>query len=474
MLITLLSILTGLNVSLAATEVLSLDQYLNQVKAKGTNYLAAFSTSQGALKRSNESDLLISPTLFSNIQIGTDRSPRNNPSFEGTRADQQSFELGVSQVTTFGLSGRIYYSLSNTTIYGASSSFLPQPSYYLGRPTLELSQPLIRNGLGSETQALIEASRAQALMTHHLEDYRARMSLVQAEMSYWRLTAAREILAIQNENLERAKKLREWNTGRAKLRLADHSDVLQAEANYRFRLMEQHSAMDEERSASESFNSLRGLSSKSVQESLVKLGDAASLRSDHLIELKKEIIRSDAQSIVEGFKLADASAKMGYEKNLPTLDLVGSVSLNGRSETLSPAVSESLKTQQNIAGVQLKFSMPFNIGQGASDRAAYQAESVAAEARRDRAIFDEERDWSDLIERYKETRKKLDLSQELELAQKEKYEYERGRQSGGRSTTFIVLQFEQDYALAQTMRIRVQAELLGLLAQAKLYKKEGG
>ncbi|MEK6580421.1 MAG: TolC family protein, partial [Bdellovibrionota bacterium] len=356
MLITLLSILTGLNVSLAATEVLSLDQYLNQVKAKGTNYLAAFSTSQGALKRSNESDLLISPTLFSNIQIGTDRSPRNNPSFEGTRADQQSFELGVSQVTTFGLSGRIYYSLSNTTIYGASSSFLPQPSYYLGRPTLELSQPLIRNGLGSETQALIEASRAQALMTHHLEDYRARMSLVQAEMSYWRLTAAREILAIQNENLERAKKLREWNTGRAKLRLADHSDVLQAEANYRFRLMEQHSAMDEERSASESFNSLRGLSSKSVQESLVKLGDAASLRSDHLIELKKEIIRSDAQSIVEGFKLADASAKMGYEKNLPTLDLVGSVSLNGRSETLSPAVSESLKTQQNIAGVQLKFS----------------------------------------------------------------------------------------------------------------------
>lgn len=471
MLFALLSISLTSLASLASGEILSLERYLDQVKSKNGAYQAASSVSQAALLRSDEAGLLTTPTLFSNIQFGTDRSPRNNPTFEGTRADQQSFELGMSQMTSFGLSGRFFYNLSNTTIYGASSQFVPQPSYYLGRPTLELTQSFLRNGFGSETRAAIEASHAQAKITHHLEDYRAKMLLVQAEMAYWRLSAAREILTIQKENLERAQKLRDWNLGRAKIRLADRSDVLQAEANYRYRLMEHQSAIDEERAASDAFNSTRGSGAKSVQEQLISLSDAPPLKSSSGTEIQKDLMRPDAQSAVEGYRAASAAAQLSYDKNLPTLDLVGSMSLNGRSDSMSPAIKDSFKGSQNISGIALKFAMPLDLGQTSNDRAAYRAEVIAAETRRDRALFDEERDWADLVDRHGETKRRVDLAADLVLAQKEKYENERGRQSGGRSTTFMVLQFEQDYALAQAMRIRVQAELLSILAQMKVYKK---
>jgi outer membrane protein TolC len=74
-----------------------------------------------------------------------------------------------------------------------------------------------------------------------------------------------------------------------------------------------------------------------------------------------------------------------------------------------------------------------------------------------------------LARRYAELKERLALVRRLEEAQKEKFIYERDRHSRGKSTVFLVLQFEQDYNSAQINRLRTEAEVLALLATLKTW-----
>ena len=60
----------------------------------------------------------------------------------------------------------------------------------------------------------------------------------------------------------------------------------------------------------------------------------------------------------------------------------------------------------------------------------------------------------------------------MEKLQKEKMLNEQDRLKRGRSTTYQTLVFEQDYAQAQALRIRVQTEILAYHNQLKLYGSE--
>jgi hypothetical protein len=59
---------------------------------------------------------------------------------------------------------------------------------------------------------------------------RLKQILSQAEASYWKLALDRQIVKVQQEALDRAKKIYFWNLEKAKLHLRENSDVLQAEA----------------------------------------------------------------------------------------------------------------------------------------------------------------------------------------------------------------------------------------------------
>ena len=56
--------------------------------------------------------------------------------------------------------------------------------------------------------------------------------------------------------------------------------------------------------------------------------------------------------------------------------------------------------------------------------------------------------------------------------QKEKLEYEKYRFELGRTTTYQVLTFEQDYAQALISRLMIEREILSLHAQLKTYAAE--
>jgi hypothetical protein len=139
--------------SVRGAQVLTLSDFLSQVKEKHLGYQASQLVSQGAMERSQEGELLTSPQLFSNVSYLDDQKPTNNPAFLGRRTVYENYTLGVAQQTSFGLSARLSYKVTRTELFGVNSAFVPLPKFYDVVPQLELTQSLWRNGLGSETRA---------------------------------------------------------------------------------------------------------------------------------------------------------------------------------------------------------------------------------------------------------------------------------------------------------------------------------
>jgi outer membrane protein TolC len=99
----------------------------------------------------------------------------------------------------------------------------------------------------------------------------------------------------------------------------------------------------------------------------------------------------------------------------------------------------------------------------------YRAEAAAAKMKFERKALEEEKDWRDVSSKLTAAQKRLQMAEILESLQREKYNNERNRHRRGRTTTFLVLQFEQDYALAQLARLRTQSEILNLISNMKTF-----
>ena len=87
----------------------------------------------------------------------------------------------------------------------------------------------------------------------------------------------------------------------------------------------------------------------------------------------------------------------------------------------------------------------------------------------DRKVFEQDREWKDLTQKFHDVKKRLLISQKMEAIQKEKWSYELDRHRQGRTTTYQVIMFEQDYTNAYSSRLRIEADLLRLFTQLKTF-----
>ena len=445
---------------------LELGEYLHQVVAEHKGIQGAHDISTGAALRSSEGSLILYPNLFSTIQLGTDEKPTSSTAFQGTKSSANLYSLGITQLTTFGLQAKLSYNLNYYDITGANRTFVPEPTYYDGKAQVELTQSIWRNGFGREVRAAQELFEAQALATSYAEKFKATVTIAEAETIYWRLALARETVAIQQETLARSVKILEWNQRRVNLQLADKVDLLQAEAALQARKLELQAAQDEERSAMTAFNTFRGRDSDVVVEGLTR-PDPNFVSS--LSVPPRDELRDDVKAAKEQTRVAISAAKVGREKALPNLDLFASYALNGRDTATGPTFSESFTTQFPTKAIGLRLSIPLGFGTISNVREGYGLEANAAEMIYERKRFEQDREWNDLVIRFKESKGRLELAETIQSAQRAKLMHERDRLNRGRTTTFQVLSFEQDYATAQLGFVRAETEVLRISAQLKTF-----
>lgn len=448
----------------AGVSALPLTGFLEQVKSGNDGYKAADMNRRAAEGYSGESSLVLAPTFFANAKIDSEGKPSAFPipGFNYSSIDTNTYQAGVSKQFGMGLKTTFTYTASSTEYVGLGAA-----KWYEGRPQIEASMPLWRNFWGRETTGAVDAGRLNALAKAEGQDAQAKQVLIDAEAAYWKLALAREALKVSEDSVARAKSMFEWTSRRERLALADRSEHLQSTAQLKARELDLKVAQDDERAARLSFNSARGVSSDKVAESLEVMNAS-------LIAKWETPNRTRTRPDIEAARLqaeaAEANAKAASERAKPTFELYGLYALNSpHDSTQGDAVADSWKRERPSTQYGVRLNMPLDFGTLKRTQEGYSAEATAQRTVIARKLFDQERDWNDLVARFELAKEKIRLYEELEASQREKLEYERSRQKSGRSTVAQVILFETDFEQTQFSRIRSLAEVLGLNATMKLY-----
>jgi outer membrane protein TolC len=454
---------------------LTLSGYLNAVKTGNSGYQGNVESAQGAELRSEEV-LLQKTTLYSNLTYTSDGKLPSSLLVLYDSQVSQTYSLGVSHLTDFGLTAKFHYDLFYTyyvnpvsliKIPGVNANLIPL-SYAVASPVLELTQNFWSGGFGRTTQALVEQSEASALATSYNSSFQSKSTLVQAELAYWKLAQSRQTIHVQQEALDRARKIYSWNVEKAKLHLRENSDVLQAQALAKRVELQLLTAHNGERTAARAFNTARGISSEEVPETL---DEVTAEMITQLQTPKRVAFRDDVKALQCSVRASLAGNVVSKEKDLPTLDVFANLSLNGQTNYVATDISTTIGnsfSHRPTETIGVRFNMPIS-GVRSKVLEGWQKEHVAAEKSLDQKLFEQEQNWKDLNEALSDRKKELELALNFEEVQKSKLGNERARYKSGRTTTYQVLMFEQDYLEAEMSRIASQVAVLTNFAQLKLF-----
>lgn len=446
---------------------LSPEAFLGQVRNQNEEVKGAIDSSEGSLKRSEAASLALSWSLFLNGAYKSDARLYPVPLMSYTSIETQNYSLGFRKLTSFGMEAKVGYSLMHTDYRNLVVGGTPSPlAFFDTTPFIELKQSLWSNGFGRATQADQESAQAMMLESRFRSRQQARSLLIRAEEAYWQLALIRERIEVSKRALEQAEKIYKWAKQRSERNLADDVDALQAEAALELRRLEVQTALDDERAASRALNKMRNIDSDVVEDTLVEV------KSDTLLGFKAPDIkpeRDDVKMAEFQQKAAMARAASAAEQYRPTLDVYGNYALNGRANNASQALGNPFQAGRPTWEVGLRFNMPLDRGIASEAIAGANLEQQAAEMILRQKQRDQQQDWLDLQRRIADLQKRLQLSQTLVNVQKTKLQKERERLNAGRTTTFQVLSFEQDFAQSRIAEIGAKNALIQAITQVKQY-----
>jgi outer membrane protein TolC len=446
---------------------LTLEGYMSEVKTKNAGIIGLKTSVEAKSLRRDEGSLFFKPSFFLTGEYYDDQRPTNAPTFQGTQTLRHTLRAGLSQNLRLGTKVAVSYNYYKTQINGANPGLLPNRKFFDVAPQIEISQSLWRNFLGSEFEANETIVNAQVEVQRFNDLFTFKQVLMNAENAYWRLYVAQTSLTVQEQSLERAKKLRDWNLNRYKSNLTDESDVVQAEASLQSREIEYQDTLTEIQSALRDFNSLR-----EVQGEMINLEGTMGKDSSYILEASlpgKMKLREDVRAYLAQRKIAEASARLGSERNRPNLELYGTYSVNGRDAQYHDAYDQAVGATRPFSIVGVRFTTPLDFGAMSDYKKSYAQETTAAELQYKRKSYEVEREWEILNERFVNFKKRLKLAQKMVQVQERKLTTEKRRFNQGRTTTFQVLQFEQDFANSQLLKLRYERELISVYNHLKLF-----
>ena len=345
---------------ISSANAITLEEFLSEVKTKNGSLAGLKASTEAKNLRKDEASLFFKPSFFLTGEYYDDQRPTNAPVFQGTQTLRHTVKSGLQQNFRTGTKAAISYNYYKTQINGVNPNLIPKNKFFDVSPQLEITQSLWRNFLGAETEASEKAQLAQVEAQRYNELFAYKQLLMNAENAYWRLYVAQTSLKVNEESLERAKKLRDWNARRFRDNLADESDLLQSEANLQSREIEYHDTLTEVKIALREFNSLR-----EIEGDVVNLQGSKGRDSSYILEAvlpKKMRLREDVRAFMANKKAAVANAQVGTERNRPNLELYGTYSINGRdSNSNADAYDQAMTATKPFSTIGLRFTTPLDL-----------------------------------------------------------------------------------------------------------------
>ncbi len=456
-----------LQAGLAQAKSLSLDEYLAEVRKNDPSIQAAELQQRSSAALVESAELPTKIQFFTALNYFDDERPTQNPSAQGLRTVSQGAGVGLKQQTELGLQWSLSENISKTVLLGVSPSFVPAPEYYDAFPKLELNINLWRNFFGAQTTADKDSIRKKLTAAQLESEVRVISKIIEAEQTYWQAASTQELLRITRENEARAEKLYNWSSQRRKKGLADVSDFFQADAAFKARKLETLSSETRLMELGRKLNLLRGQVQEPISEELTyKPIDLSLLKLDGSIEkVRKDILIQRA-----GAEAKAADARANIEKLKPTLDFSAQMNVVGRDKELPDAQRKQFENGNDYYLLGLVLTIPLDYAMNHRLMTANEQDVEATNLNLKRLELETRNTYQLTVSQLEQIRKQLELLRDLEKTQKSKADEERRRYNLGRSTTYQVLTFEQDYVNIISRRLELELQARSLLASLKLFE----
>ena len=384
--------------------------------------------------------------------------------------EQDQLSLGVGGILDWGTIYR--FDLSSNNRRGTFNDFADEVTTFTG---FTITQPLLRSFGVKPNRARIEIARAGLELSYWEVKNTIMAQIEEAVFAYNELFFAMKNLEVARRSRDLARKLLEDNQRRVKIGSMARLEIIVAEAELALReervLLAHRRMLDQE-------NRLRLLIFDDVEQILDR-GIAiapppppelmvAKAKRDFAYALRHH---PDYQQALLGISRNRLEETLATNTARPTLDLIGRYGLLGRGGSFANSLTRLSNTENQSYSLGLAMNVPFPNREGRSRVAAARLTTSRAEIglKRLQQIIILTLDnlagriatnWN----RIRAAEKASILSQESLLAEEKKLQ-------AGTSTTFVVLELQEDLARAEVRELEAITDYNRALAQ---YERESG
>jgi outer membrane protein TolC len=459
----------------ADSPTLTMDSYLAQVVEKSPALESARQARKGMDLKPLEIAMIYSP-LFNAGYTFVDSQAESTSFFSPDRTKATNWQLGLTKKWFTGTTTMLTYGMNSTRLFfpavpAAMASFLPPSTSYDAKPTLTVSQSLLRDFMGGITDWGIAKVKHASKSGERMTAYGEQATMMQAEMTFWQLALARATVEFKKKSLERTVKIKDWTERRVRLNLADQADLLQINAALQLRALDLRMSEEDAEATARRFNSARGMDGAEVAEQLPELN----ARIDEAgTPPEKSGERLDVQAAKESLASAEAAAKETFYRSLPDLSVFGSLTENGHDITASEAHAKAMQGDWPAWTVGATLTAPLDLITLAKVRKGYDSDFEGAKASYRKSELEAKQDWEALKNRWNYVKARLELAREVARLQEERMIGEQKRLENGRILTFQYLTAQDDFDSAQLTYLRLGLEKISVEAQARMFNAAYG
>lgn len=364
-----------------------------------------------------------------------------------------NYEMGLRGLFPLGTQWELGIDTQNRR--GTFNQFVDQYDTFVG---LTLTQPLLR-GFGSRaTMSNIRIAREEVKISEW--DFRERVMDVVTEAIniYNDLYFAKKNLEVALKSRELAEQLLQDNMQRAEVGVMSPLDVTSARAEVALReedvILAQRAIRDFENLLKQFVtDEVLGLLDQRVEI------DAAPRLQPWVKDVREAVskafqIRPDYQKRL--LQLEQQNIRVAYAKNqaLPRLDLVGSFGLNGLDGTFGDSMQRIMEDKNTEWRAGIVFSIPIPNREGRGRLAVAQLRKAQALIDLQRLEQDVVVDVDNAMGAIQAARQRIEATKVSRLLAQERLDAEQEKLQEGATTTFVVLELQEDLATAEAAELR--------------------
>jgi outer membrane protein TolC len=405
------------------------------------------------------------PSAFLELTRSDTRLPATLNLLTGARvlSDLFDFNTGLKQKLPTG--GTYELRFNNEYLHVPSSA---SGDGFISKLGLTLTQPLLRSfGLEANETGIRIATNNQSISREQL---RLKVSDIatQAQNAYLELVFTIENLEVQRRSLRLAQDLVSLNMARVRAGVAAPVEVTQAEAQEAARVQDVILAEKAVRDGEDTLRVILNLPGSNgwgqeIQPVYTLSFDPKPVNLDGTIQKALEN-RYEYKSAKLDIENKDLSIRLTRNQLLPDLSLTGSVATNGFGRSYNDNTSAMTGGDFMSYSVGVVLTVP--LGNRAAEANHTKARLSAEQARTSLRLLELQivQQAREAVRRLEADAKRVEASRASRRLAEEQLRVEQRRLEAGVTTTFNVLSFQRDLAVAQASEIRAVADYYKSLA----------